>query len=72
MRSTTLGGIALLLIGGFIAFRGLSYRSDRSVLKIGDLEAKVEERKAIPAWVGGILIVGGIAMLIAGARGSKA
>jgi hypothetical protein len=67
----TLGGIVLLLIGGFVAFRGLSYRSDRSVLKIGDVEAKVEERKAIPTWVGGVLILGGIAMLVAGARGSR-
>jgi hypothetical protein len=71
MRPMTIGGIILLLVGGFIAFRGLSYRSDRSVLKIGDVEAKVEERRAIPTWVGGVLVLGGIAMIVAGARGSK-
>ena len=71
MRSMTLGGIVLLVIGGFILFRGLSYRSDHSVLKVGNVEAKVEERRAIPTWVGGILILGGIVMLLSGARGSK-
>jgi len=69
MRPVTIGGIVLLLIGAFIAFRGLTYRSDRSVLKVGDLEAKVQERHAIPAWVGGVLVAGGLAMVMAGARG---
>jgi hypothetical protein len=71
MRSTTLAGIVLLLIGGFIVFRGLSYRSDRSVLKVGDLEAKVEERRAVPTWVGGIVLLGGLALLASGARRGK-
>lgn len=71
MRSTTLAGVVLLLIGGLITVRGLSYRADRSVLKVGDVEAKVQERRAIPTWVGGILIVCGVAMVIAGARRSK-
>lgn len=71
MRPIAFAGIVLLLIGGFIAFRGLSYRSDRSVLKVGDVEAKVEERHAIPTWVGGVLALGGIVMIAAGARGGK-
>jgi len=71
MRPMTFVGILLLLVGGFVAFRGLSYRSDHSVLKVGDVEAKVEERHAIPAWVGGILLAGGIVMIVAGARGRR-
>jgi hypothetical protein len=67
----TLGGIVLLVIGAFILFRGLSYRSDHSVLKVGDVEAKVEEKKAVPTWVGGVLILGGIVMLVSGTRGRK-
>jgi len=71
MRPMTLAGIVLLLIGGFVTFRGLSYRHDRSVLKVGTVEAKVEERRAVPTWVGGVLILGGIAMLVAGARQTR-
>ena len=71
MRPLTLGGIVLVLIGGFIAFHGLTYRTDRQVLKVGDLEANIEERRSIPTWVGGVLILGGLALVVAGARGSK-
>ncbi len=69
MRPVTIGGVVLFLIGAFIAFRGLTYRSDRSVLKVGDLEAKVQERHTIPTWVGGVLVLGGLVMIAAGARG---
>lgn len=39
MRPLTLIGILLTGLGGFILFRGLTYSSQRSVLKLGDFEA---------------------------------
>jgi hypothetical protein len=71
MRPLTIAGILLAVLGAFILVRGLTYRSDRSVLKVGDLEAKVEERRTIPPWVGGVALLGGIVLIGMGARGRK-
>jgi hypothetical protein len=68
MKPSLLIGIVLVLLGGFVLVRGLSYTSDRSVLKVGDLKASVEEKRAVPAWVGALAIVGGVALVVAGSR----
>jgi hypothetical protein len=66
MRVPTLVGIVLLLVGGVIVFRGVNYGSQRSVLKLGDFEASVEEHRAVPVWVGGVAIVVGLGLVVAG------
>jgi drug/metabolite transporter (DMT)-like permease len=66
MRPRVIIGIALILAGLFVVFRGISYSSERQVMRVGDMEARVEERHAIPAWVGVVAIVGGVALLAAG------
>jgi hypothetical protein len=68
MRPLTLVGLALLVLGGFVLFRGLSYTSQKSVLKVGDFNATVEERQAVPPWVGAVAVVGGIVLIVAGTR----
>jgi hypothetical protein len=68
MRPLTLAGLALLVLGGFVLFRGLSYTSQKSVLKVGDFNATVEERQAVPPWIGAVAVVGGIVLLVAGSR----
>ncbi len=68
MRPLSLLGILLLALGAFIVFRGLTYKSRDEVLKVGDLKASVEEKRAIPTWVGGIAIVAGVVMLAAGMK----
>ncbi|MBA3555043.1 MAG: hypothetical protein H0W29_09840 [Gemmatimonadales bacterium] len=68
MRPMVVVGIILLALGGFIVFRGLSYSSDRSVLKVGDLEASVEERRSVPVWAGGLAAAAGLVLIAAGAR----
>lgn len=70
MKPLVIVGILLAALGGFILVRGLTYTKDRSVLKIGDLQASVEERRTIPAWVGVAVIVGGL-VLIGAAAGKK-
>jgi uncharacterized membrane protein len=60
MRSLTLIGILLTALGGFILFRGLTYSSQRTVLKLGDFEATLEEKHAVPARLGGLALVGGL------------
>ena len=68
MRPQALIGIVLLVIGGFIVFRGLSYSDRDEVLKVGDVEASVETKKAVPTWVGGLAIVAGVVLLAAGMK----
>jgi hypothetical protein len=68
MRPLSLIGILLLAVGAFIVFRGASYKSRDEVLKVGDLKASVEEKHAVPTWLGGAAIVAGVVLLAAGMR----
>jgi hypothetical protein len=68
MRPQALVGIILLVIGAFILFRGMSYKSKDEVLKVGDLKASVEQRHAVPTWAGGIALVAGIVLLAGGMK----
>jgi hypothetical protein len=68
MRPLAIVGIVLLALGAFILFRGATYKSKDEVLKVGDLKASVEQKHAIPTWVGGVAIVAGIVLLAAGAK----
>jgi hypothetical protein len=68
MKPSLLIGIVLVLLGGFILVRGFSYSSDRSVIKVGDFKASVEERRSVPTWLGAVAIVGGLALVLAGSR----
>jgi UDP-N-acetylmuramyl pentapeptide phosphotransferase/UDP-N-acetylglucosamine-1-phosphate transferase len=68
MRPQALIGIVLLALGAFIVFRGMSYSSRDEVLKVGDIKASVESKKAIPTWAGGVAIVAGIVLIAAGMK----
>ena len=68
MRPLSIVGILLLVLGVFIVFRGASYKSRDQVLKVGDVKASVEQRHAVPTWVGGVSIVAGLVLLAGGMR----
>ncbi len=68
MRPLSLAGIALVVLGGFVLLRGLRYTSRESVLKVGDFQAVMEERRTVPTWVGALALAGGVVLLIAGRR----
>jgi len=68
MRPLTLAGLVLLTLGGFVLFRGLSYTSRQTVLKVGDFQTTMEERRTVPAWIGALAIAGGVVLLISGRR----
>jgi hypothetical protein len=68
MKPRAIAGIVLIVLGAFIVFRGLSYGSQRSVMKVGDLQVSAEERRTIPTWVGGVAIVGGVLLVGADLR----
>ena len=71
MKTTTILGIALILLG-FVAFayQGITYTTRKNVIDIGPLQATVDKKETIPLppLVGGLALVGGIALLIVGIR----
>jgi drug/metabolite transporter (DMT)-like permease len=68
MRILQVLGVVLILGGLFILINGASYSSDKSLFKIGDVEAKVSQDHAIPPWAGGAALVAGVVLLVAGVR----
>ena len=60
---------AILIAGGlFVLIKSPSYSSEKSLLKIGDVEAKVSQSHEVPPWAGGAGIVAGIILVVVGAR----
>lgn len=60
---------ALLIAGGlFVLIKSPTYSSDKSVFKIGDLEARVAQEHTIPAWLGGAVLAAGLVLIVVGAR----
>jgi uncharacterized membrane protein len=68
MKAMVIAGIVIVILGAVILFRGISYPSERSFVKVGGFEASVQEYRVIPAWIGGVAIAGGLALIIAGRR----
>ena len=61
-------GILLMLGGGFILGKGLTYSKKRAGLKIGSFETSFKTREAVPTWVGGVIAAGGLALLVVGLK----
>jgi hypothetical protein len=55
-----------------LTYQGITYTTKKKVLDIGPIQATKEEHKTIPLppILGGIAIVGGIALLITGGKNS--
>jgi len=70
MKALAALGVLVILAGGYILIRGLSYTSSRDTLEVGPLSATVTQKQTVPTWVGGLAIGAGLVMVIAGA-GSK-
>jgi len=68
MRYLTISGVVLIAAGLFVILRPPSYSSEQSVLKLGDLEAKVQQQRTVPGWVGGTLLGAGCVLLVFGVR----
>lgn len=71
MNTATILGIALMMLG-IVAFtyQGITYTTREKVIDLGPLQATVDKKKSIPLTplVGGLALVGGIMLLIGGAR----
>lgn len=71
MKPIILVGILLVVLGALaLAYQGISYTRQEKVLDIGPIHATAEkhERIPLPPILGGLVLVGGVALLVTGAR----
>jgi uncharacterized membrane protein len=71
MKPLSWAGIVLIVLGAIaLAYQGFNYQSKQDVVDFGSMHvtATTEKRFEIPPVVGGIVILGGIILVVAGAR----
>jgi len=71
MKLTTLAGILLVVLGALaLAYQGIPYTHREKILDIGSIHATEDTQKQIPLppIVGALALLGGIGLLVAGAR----
>jgi uncharacterized membrane protein len=64
-------GILLMVLGALVvAYQGFNYTHQEKILDLGPIHATAEEhdRVSIPPVLGGLALVGGIALLVVGAK----
>jgi len=66
MKASLIAGLVLIAAGIFLILRPPHYASEQSVFKLGDLEAKMQQDRTLPGWVGGVVLGAGIVLLGAG------
>jgi hypothetical protein len=71
MKSLVLAGIVVAVLGVFVLTRGISYPTHRSMMRVGDLEASVQDQRTVPPWLGVVAVGGGALMIGAGLRRRK-
>jgi hypothetical protein len=74
MKPISIVGV-LLIVFGIVAliYQGITYTKRETVIDIGPLKATTERQKTLPLppVVGGLALVGGIVLLVAGGRKSS-
>ena len=70
MRATQISGLVLIVLGLLIIIRPPSYSHDETVLKFGDVEAKMQQQRTIPGWAGGMALGAGLVLIVVGFRRS--
>jgi hypothetical protein len=71
MKSLSLVGILLVVVGALaLAYQGITYTRRERVLDVGPIHATrdTQERIPLPPILGGLALIGGVALLVAGAR----
>ena len=70
MKSAAIFGIVLILLGALaLTYKSFSYK-DRETHDLGPIDVTLTQKKSIPISpiLGGVAVVAGIALLVAGAR----
>ncbi len=75
MKTSVLLGILLIAVGVIaLAYQGITYTRNKTIMDVGPLKAQVEEKRTIPLppVLGAVSLAGGIALLVAGTRPMRA
>jgi len=71
MKSTAVIGIILIILGiAALAYQGITYTKRETVVNLGPIHAEADREHTIPLppIIGVAAVVGGIVLLVAGAR----
>lgn len=71
MRTASVAGIVLIVLGVLaLVYQGVSYTKRERVVDVGPVHATKDTHKTIPIppVLGGIAVIGGIALLVVGAK----
>jgi drug/metabolite transporter (DMT)-like permease len=63
MKAALIIGLALIAAGIFLIVRPPHYASEQSVFKIGNVEARMQQDRALPGWIGGTVLGAGIIII---------
>ena len=66
MRATQISGLVLVVLGLWIIIRPPSYSRNETVLKFGDVEAKMQQQRTVPGWAGGVALGAGLVLGLIG------
>lgn len=70
MRAPLILGIVLLGAGAFLFFNG-GFSTRKEVLKVGDLKVSANEEHSVAPWIAGAAVIGGLALIVMGAKSAK-
>jgi hypothetical protein len=68
MRAVQIIGAILIAGGLYVLIKSPTYSSDKSLFKVGQVEAKLQQDHEIPSWLGGVALAAGVVLVIAGVR----
>jgi uncharacterized membrane protein len=73
LKPLALVGIALIVLGVVaLAYQGITYTSRETVIDLGPIHATADTQKTIPLspLLGGLALIGGIGLVVVGAKKS--
>lgn len=71
MKSASVAGLVLVILGVLaLVYQGFTYTTQKKVLDLGPIQATKTEHNTIPLppIVGGLALVGGIVLMVAGSK----
>jgi uncharacterized membrane protein len=74
MKPIIMIGILLIVLGGLaLAYQGFNYTHQEKVLDVGPIHATAEKQEhvSVPPILGGLALLGGIALIVAGSRKNR-
>jgi uncharacterized membrane protein len=74
MKSATLAGIVLIVLGILsFAYQGISITTQKKVVDVGPIHATKDEKHTLPLppILGGLLLIGGVALLLTSQRSAS-